>query len=126
MGGTRSVHPDALPNYRKAVIPRSKLEDYALNPAHKEGQHKARLFKSIFGFEKSDWQKLEKIILDELPYHEALLSGEGKYGKKYLVSLTITGLNGKIGVVETVWIIRPETDFPSFVTPRKIRERGEP
>jgi hypothetical protein len=61
---------------------------------------------SILGFEKADWQKLEKIIFDELPYHEALLSGEGKYGKKFLVSLTITGLNEKTGIVETVWIIR--------------------
>lgn len=121
MGGMRSVHPNALPNYQKAVIPRGKLEDYALNPVHTDGKHKARLFKSIPGFVKADWQKLEKVILDELPYHEALLSGEGKYGKKYLVSLTITGLNGKIGIVETVWIIRPGTDYPSFVTTRKIR-----
>ena len=119
---SRNVHPNALPNYQKAVIPRSKIEDYALNPAAKEGRHKARLFKSILGFEKSDWQKLEKVILDELPYHEAVLSGEGQYGKKYLVSLPVIGLNGNIAIVETVWIIRPETDYPSFVTPRSIRE----
>src|SRR5215210_7818118 len=123
---TRSVHPKALPNYQKAVIPRSKLEEYALNPAHTEGQHKARLFKSILGFEKADWQKLEKIILDELPYHESLSVGEGAWGKKYLVSLPVIGLNGNTAIVETVWIIKPETDYPSFVTPRTIRERGEP
>jgi hypothetical protein len=65
----REVHPKALPNYQKAVIPRSKLEDYALNPAHEEGGHKARLFKSTLGFAKADWQKLEKVILNELPYN---------------------------------------------------------
>jgi len=113
-----------LPNYQKAVIPRSKLEDYALNPAHKEGQHKARLFKSILGFERADWQKLEKVILNELPYNEALLVGEGQWGKKYLVSLPIVGLNGNTAIVGTIWIIKPETDYPSFVTPRTIR--GEP
>lgn len=126
MGGVRSIHPDALPNYQKAVVPRGKLEDYALNPVHKEGKHKARLFKSILGYERADWQKLEKAFLDELPYQEALPSGEGKYGKKYLASLTVTGLNGNNAIVETVWIIRPETDFPSLVTIRRIRERGEP
>ena len=120
----REVHPNALPNYQRAVIPRSKLEDYALNPAHKEGQHKARLFKSILGFERADWHKLEKVILNELPYNEALLVGEGRWGKKYLVSLLITGLNGQTAIVETIWIIRPGTDYPSFVTPRTIR--GEP
>ena len=118
---SREVHPNALPSYQKAVIPRSKLEDYALDPTHKEGQHKARLFKSILGFERADWQELEKVILNELPYQEALLLGEGQWGKKYLVSLPITGLNGNTAIVETVWIIRPETDYPSFVTPRTIK-----
>lgn len=119
---SRSIHPKALPNYQKAVIPRSKLEDYSLNPAHKGGRHKARLFKSILGFEKDDWRKLEKIILDELPYYEALPAGEGPWGKKYLVTLLIVGLNGVTAIVETIWIISPETDYPSFVTPRTIKE----
>ena len=122
-GESRSVHPRALPNYEKAVIPRGKLEDYALNPAHKDGRHKARLFKSILGFEKADWRKLEKLILDELPCHEALPAGVGQWGKKYLVALPIVGLNGNTGIVETIWVIRPGTDYPSFVTPRTIAEK---
>lgn len=126
MDEKREVHPNALPNYKKAVIPRSKLEDYALNPASTDGRHKARLFKSILGFERSDWETLAKTILDALPYHEALPAGEGLWGKKYLVALTMVGLNGNTGIVETIWIIRAETDYPSFVTPRVIRERGEP
>jgi hypothetical protein len=65
---------------------------------------------------------LERSILDELPYNEALLNGEGPYGKKYSVSQPIVGMNGNIAIVETVWIIRPETDYPSFVTPRRIKE----
>ncbi len=118
----RSVHPNALPNYQKAVIPRSKLEDYALNPAHKDGQHKARLFKSILGFEKANWQKLEKAILDELPYYEAVFSREDKWGKFYSVSLRIVGLNGNTAIVRTIWKIETGTDYPSFVTPREIKE----
>jgi hypothetical protein len=123
---SRTVHPKALPNYQKAVIPRSKLEGYALDPAHTDGQHKARLFKSILGFAKADWERLAKIILDELPYCEALPVEEGKWGKKYLVALPIVGLNANVAIVETIWIIRHGTDYPSFVTPRTIRERGEP
>src|SRR5215213_5740009 len=111
-GKARSPHPNALPNYGKAIIPRSKLEDYALNPAHKGGQHKARLFKSILGFERTDWQKLEKIILDELPYYEAMLSREDKWGKFYSVLMTIVGLNGNTALVQTIWIIETGTDYP--------------
>src|SRR5215208_8171032 len=97
-GKARSPHPNALPNYEKAVIPRNKLEDYALNPAHTDGQHKARLFKSILGFEKADWEELAKIILDELPYHEASLSREDQWGKFYSVSLPIVGPNGNTAI----------------------------
>jgi len=122
MDKIRSAHPRALPNYQKAVIPRSKLEDYALNPAHKDGQHKARLFKSILGFERTDWQKLEKIILDELPYYEAMLSREDEWGKFYSISMPIVGLNGNTALVQTIWIIETGTDYPSFVTPREIKE----
>jgi hypothetical protein len=119
---TRGVHPKALTNYQRAVIPRSKLEEYALNPAHKDGQHKARLFKSILGFEKADWQELEKIILNELPYYEAVLSREDKWGKFYSVSLPIVGLNGNTAVVQTIWQIETGSDYPIFVTPRAIKE----
>jgi hypothetical protein len=122
-GKARSPHPNAIPNYERAVVPRSKLEGYALDPAHADGRHKARLFRSILGFEKADWQKLEKVILDELPYHEALPAGVGPWGEKYLVALPVVGLNGNTAVVETVWIIRPGADYPSFVTPRKIRRK---
>ena len=126
MDEDREVHPNCLPNYENAVIPQSKLEDYALNPASTEGRHKARLFKSILGFERADSQQLAKTILDALPYFEAVPAGRGSWGQKYLVALTIVGPNSNTAVVETIWIVRAETDYPSFVTPRSIRERGEP
>lgn len=121
-GKARSPHPKAIPNYERAVIPRSKLEGYALDPAHTDGRHKARLFKSILGFEKADWQKLEKAFMDELPYHEAVLSRVDKWGEFYSVSLPVVGPNGKTAVVQIVWKIEIGTDFPSFVTPRTIKE----
>jgi hypothetical protein len=123
MDEERDVHPNALPNFKRAVIPRPKLEDYALNPASTDGRHKARLFKSILGFERSDWETLAKTILDALPYHEALPAEDGPWGRKYFVALTIVGLNGNTGIVETIWIIKVDTDYPSFVTPRVIKEK---
>jgi len=113
---SRSIHSHALPNYDKAVISRDKLEGYVLNPAHDEGKHKARVFKSALGFGQSDWEELKRRILDELPYQEAIPQGEGLWGRKYRVILPIVGLNASKAGVETVWIIRPKTDFPTLVT----------
>lgn len=122
MSESRTPHPNALPNYQDAVIPRDKLYEYALNPAHTDGQHKARLFKSILGFERQDWQQLEKAIKDELPFHEAIFNREDEWGRYYLVSLPIQGPNGNLALVTTVWIFGSGRDYPSFVTPRDIKE----
>ncbi|HXG64376.1 MAG TPA: hypothetical protein VNO70_04665 [Blastocatellia bacterium] len=112
----RSAHPNALPNYQNAVIPSEKLEKYALSPDHPVGKHKAVVFKSALGFDQSNWQLLEKSILDELPYHDAGSGETGPWGIKYNVVLPITGPNGRTAEVLTVWIIRPGTDYPSLVT----------
>ena len=122
MAETRTPHLNALPNYENAVIPRSKIEDYALNPAHTDGQHKARLFRSILGFERRDWQMLSNRILAELPFNEAIFNREDGWGRYYLVSLVIEGPNGNTARVTTVWIFRQGTDYASFVTPRDIQE----
>jgi len=119
----RSIHSHALPNYERAVIPHEKLERYALDPTHDYGKHKARVFKSALGFEQSNWQELSRSILDGIPYHEAVAGGEGPWGRKYIVTLSITGPNGKTSDVQTVWIVRPGTDFPSLVTTLVAKER---
>ncbi len=122
MTDSRTPHPKALPNHQNAVIPRSKIEDYALNPAHTDGQHKARLFKSILGFERRDWEALSNAILGELPFNESIFNREDVWGKYYLVSLVIQGPNGNTARVTTVWIVRHGTEHPSFVTPRDVEE----
>jgi hypothetical protein len=116
MAESRSLHSHALPNYDKAELPQNKIESYILNPFHDEGKHKARLFESILGFKQSDWEELRRRILDELPYNEARLGEAGAWGQKYVVVLPILGLNSNTANVRTVWIIRPTTDHPSFVT----------
>jgi hypothetical protein len=112
----RNAHTNALPNYQKAVIPQNKLEKYALNSAHPEGQHKARVFKSALGFDKSNWQLLEQSIINEVSYHEAVLGRDDEYGKRYEVILPITDPNGNTANVLTAWIIKTGEDYPSLST----------
>ena len=122
--GGRIVHPNALPNYQNAVIPREKLEGFALNPIHKaarpggsSGKDKARVFKSVLGFDQSNCEALKQRILDELPFYEAVLETErSQYGKVYRVDISILGANGNTANVRTAWIIRRGTVYPSLVT----------
>ena len=92
-----------LPNHEHAVIEDSKLIHYALNSQNERGRHKARVFESALGFNLSNWTLLKEAILDALPYHEATLTSETVFGKKFEVVLSITGLNGRTVDVMTVW-----------------------
>jgi hypothetical protein len=119
----RTPHPKALPNYQKAEIPPDKLTKYALNPTHttqvwgkSSGKDKARVFKSALGFEQADWMIFKERILAELPYHEATLGHEDEHGRRYNVTLPITGLNGNTANVLTAWIILKGMDTPTLTT----------
>lgn len=121
--GNRSIHPKALPNYRKAVIARKKLEKYVLDPTSESGRNKARVFKSALGFDQSDWKRLAQIILNELPYYEAEPQLEDEYGKRYTVVLKLTGLDGSLYDVITGWIYDADKNYPRFTTARVITKR---
>lgn len=92
-----------LPNCERALIEESKLVEYALNPQNERGRHKARVFESALGFNRSNWEQLKQAILDVLPHHEATLRSETAFGKKYEALLLITGPNGRTVSVLTVW-----------------------
>jgi uncharacterized protein DUF6883 len=120
---SRRPDPKALVNHTKAVIAQKKLERYCLNPNNvsrtfggSSGSDKARVFKAALGFDQSNWEMLKERILEELPYHEALLGAEDEFGSRYNVKLPILGVNGKTQIVLTAWIVRPGTDVPDFVT----------
>lgn len=123
MADNRIPHEHALPNHEKAVISRQKLEHYCLDPEHgslalgkSSGKDKARVFQAALGFGKTDWELLRNRILEELPYQGAILRHEDEHGKRYNVNVPITGSNGRTVTVLTAWIIRPNTDYPFFVT----------
>jgi len=52
-----------LPNADNAVVEAAKLRDYCLNPAHPEGRHKARVFRSALGVGQEQAEWLREAIL---------------------------------------------------------------
>ena len=104
-----------LPNAERALVEIEKLRDYALNPEHDEGKHKARVFRAALGFTRDDAERLRKMVL------EAALSGEAtagkltRHGQLYTVDFVTEGLAGEV-TIRTGWIIEHDTDFPRLVT----------
>jgi hypothetical protein len=93
----------SLPNHEHALIERSKLLHYALSPRSERGRHKTRVFDSALGFKLSNWEALHRAILGALPHHEARLSSETPFGRKYEARLALTGPDERTEDVVTVW-----------------------
>lgn len=112
-------HPEigcALPEAANAVVPRAKLEDYALDPEHGDGASKARLFRSILGIERDDWEYLHDAILSDLP-SRPVHARRGKAESRWVtwsVQVWVEGLNGRGSWVLTAW--KYERGVPHLVT----------
>ncbi len=61
-----------LPHAEQALVPRGKIENYLLDPAHPIGGGKARFFVH-FGFRRANngscWPKPFRSILSTIPWH---------------------------------------------------------
>jgi hypothetical protein len=93
-----------LPNVERAIIDRRKLEDYALDAAHEDGRHKARVFRSVLGLGSADWRYLRDAILADLPFAPVTATKPTPYGLRCTVVVSIQGVNGHQHDVLTAWL----------------------
>lgn len=103
-----------LPNHHNVIIPVSKLREYCLNPDHRTGKHKAKLFEAILGFKQKDYQKLNTLIKDGLSKSEAILKNQDRFGKRYFVDISLNRINSHI--LRTAWIIKNDESVPRLIT----------
>ena len=104
-----------LPNGEKPAIDERKIREYLLSTSHPVGRFKARFFAGI-GFGVQDWRELSSAIARVAATGEAEHGQASEYGRKYLVSGTLTGPDGRSAEVVSVWIVRPGDDAPRLVT----------
>lgn len=60
-----------LPHPERAHIDPGKLVGYCLNPAHEDGQHKARVFQAAFGMTAADEPELRTALLEAVRTRDA-------------------------------------------------------
>lgn len=100
-----------LPNGDRADLG-TKLEDYALNPRHREGRHKARLFESVLGITHTNREVLRHAILAAArDSNQAEELGDNGHGEVYVLRFSLETEKGRATVL-TAWIIRYGEDFP--------------
>lgn len=110
-----STHPKALPGFDRAVFTPGKFYDYALNPEHRSGANKARVFSAALGYTRENGDALIEALRQGLGAHPARHTGETDHGSTYRVDIPVTGPAGS-DIVRTNWILDPGSAVPRLTT----------
>lgn len=111
-----------LPNGQNAVVDLRKLTEYALNPDHPVGGHKARVFASVLGWTMRHARMVQSTMLEATRSEEAIDRGEDVHGHRYEIDFTVDGLEGPVTIV-SAWIVRHGEDDPRLISCRVKRRR---
>jgi len=104
-----------LPGADRAIIDRSKLQDYLLSPNHPVGRFKARFFSKL-GFSAGRWDLFDRALRDQHLSQSAESGGADQYGRSFTIRAILKGPAGESAVVISVWHIRTGEDRPRLVT----------
>ena len=106
----------ALPNSEQAVVDIIKIRDYCLNPEHRRGQYKARVFAAALGLTSEHAELLRQELLSAARTHQATPTEQDNYGQRYQIEFTITGPNGQQATIRSGWIVRRGENFARLTT----------
>ena len=109
-----------LRNAHAAVIEQTKLTRYCLHPAHEDGRHKARVFKSALGYDRTNAADLISAIRTGIMTHAAQHVGTTAHGSLWRVDMVIDGPGGR-ATVRTGWIYEKGKDVPRLTTAYVLR-----
>jgi len=104
-----------LPNGKRADLG-TKLEDYSLNPLHRHGQHKARVFESALGITLASKEILSQALrVQAANSNEFIALGDNGFGETYVLRFRLATDRGSATVL-SAWIIRHNEGFPRLTT----------
>ena len=104
-----------IPNAERAGVDIRKLRDYCLNPMHREGKQKARLFAAALDLTADDAVALRDILLQAVKMHDAQFGRRDEYGQRYLVDFPLEW-HGKRAIIRSAWMIEHGSDTPRLTS----------
>ena len=104
-----------IPNAERAVVDIRKLRDYCLNPMHREGKQKARLFAAVLDMTADDAVALRDILLQAVKTHDAQFGRRDEYGQRYRVDFPLEW-QGKRAIIRSAWMIEHGSDTPKLTS----------
>lgn len=108
-----------LPNGDRAIVRRSKIVDYALNPNHPNGANKARVFRAKFGLTVADADALTTWLREMARDADAQEQPPSAYGRRFAIDAVFC-YNGVEGLVRSSCILRDGEVAPSLTSVRVV------
>lgn len=105
-----------IPNASLAEVPPAKLRDYALNPNHPDGVHKARVFLSALGIARAGWEYLAEQLLSGVLVSPVVGEKRDRHGTRYEVAIDVLGRNGRTLAVTTAWFAVDDAAAPRLIS----------
>lgn len=94
----------------------TKLEDYSLNPLHREGRNKARVFESVLGIASANTEVLASAIRSAAATSDkAEARGDNGFGQVFNLRFSLETDRGRATIL-TAWIVLHNEDFPRLTT----------
>lgn len=119
--GAWSYISNEIVNRTRAVIRRSRVSDYLLNPKKSKGKDK---FLRSLGYNMRNQARLQKDLRDGLKGNRARVSEPNAHGTVHIQVNMEIGLNKKAMVV-TGWILKEGSKTPELSTVRPFKPRKD-
>ena len=104
-----------LPNAAAAIVNDAKLLDYALDPNHPRGRHKARVFAAALGITRANAHLLRQALLDAAATQPAKATGPNAFGDRYRIDFVMRGPGGT-ATVRSTWIVLKTSPAPQLIS----------
>jgi hypothetical protein len=122
-GPSDTIRGVIIPDAQEPVVDFGKLRDSTLNPEHRVGRHKARLFAASLGLTRDDAEALRVTLLEVVRTHDAEYGHRDAHGQRYRLDFELRW-RGQQAPIRSAWDIRPAESFPRLVTCHPVMEGG--
>lgn len=114
-------HPKlALPNVEAATAADAKFTKYLFNKNNADGWAKGRAFESRLGYNISNWEELQRQLIDRARLYPAKAGETDQYGTRYTQYMVLYGNKGKPANVRAGWKVSEDKTWLATVLIKEV------
>lgn len=111
-----------MPNAERALVPREKILEYLLSPAHRVGASKCAFFMA-HGFTREGWEALADALRRHAMSHDATPE-DTPFGTRHRIDGPLDAPDGRRPACRVVWFLERDETTPRLVTAYPLSRSG--